>query len=409
MGKPLSHAASRAAGKLTLSATIVTWLGVSLAVALTNACAPSASVDDALVLPYREVDLRDIAPARLRPQWQVIQPQTEEARRLTASPALDDEHVYAVYEDLLEAHRAADGSIAWRAYFDSPIAVAPVIVGGRIAVANATHWIWLLPHNGAVTDRMELWGTPVDAIAIDDELGLADSAGVARLAPGDLRWRRDLVGVSAIESTPDGTRLFATAAPASLHALDTADGRLLWESHETLGGSRIAVTDRWIYGVGTDRRLHSLDIQDGRSRWRTQELGIEVRGAPAILNNIVWVAGLDALLYGFDSSGGSELFKLPLAARNYLDLVGWKDWLVVSPHYGPWTLVRSPRRQPSSLSPGGVPLNYTIASLGELRLAPAAGAMGVALADSAGQLLLLTPEPRPDDATTRPPENSTAP
>ncbi len=359
--------------------------------------------DDPLAPVPTKVDEKDIEPPALRVQW-TFEPKIDDAAEsrtrpsLTQPPALDSSNVYTVQGDIVRAIALEDGVPRWEIHFIAPIELPPLPVVGGIAVATARRWSWV-DQDGRVVATLKLERQPSDATAVAAGIVQVDATG-AQLIVGPQdgveptpRWDTEIRQARAVSLAPGGEEVYVTDASGAITAVATTSGNVLWSQDEARAiPSRVAVDSRTLYVVGNDDRLRAFRRRNGRRAWIGKRIGVRIASAPVVVDEVVWVAGLDAALHGFDANNGSHLFRVEIAGRAHIDLVSWDRWVIASPVYGPWMLVRAPMRAIGPSDPG-LPRQYTIASGGDLEHRPAAGAAGVVLTDASGTVRLLKTPP----------------
>lgn len=381
---------------------------VALLVTLPS-CAGGPGVEDPLAPIPGHVDEADVAPPGLRPAWSVeVELEGREGRGTTASeedeaagptmrPALGTANAYLVFGRRLVALELEEGSVRWEVSAPGPVVLSPVVVGEDVAIASEGSWTFI-DAAGRVVGALRGAGTPVAATAAAGRLVEIRDAEVRAVVrdpqhgPG-VAWARPLEGASSVTATEDGSMVLVVDEAGVLHALAVASGERRWsqDGAAALAGA-IAVGEGRAFVAGRDRFLRAVRLRDGKVDWRSRSFGVDLAGAPAVADGVVWVGGMTTALQGLDADSGSNLFRVRIASRSYLDLVRWGHWVVASPSYGPWTVVRAPLRQLGPANPG-TPVVSTIPSEGnEIALAPAAGPRGVLLVDAGGTVRLLTPQ-----------------
>ena len=302
---------------------------------------------------------------------------------------------YVPRETELLALRLSDGSEAWRLELGVAIASQPIPDMEGVLVPTLDGWI-LIDDSARMRSALGTDHPARAAVATVDGLVQVDSGGVQRLRlrpveAAESVWRSDLEGAAAIALTDDAELAVIVDESGAVTALRVADGSVAWVSAESALPFRPAVYREHAIVIGQDHRVRALRLRDGKRSWTSKEIGVRVGAAPVVVDRVIWVPGLDSAVHGFDW-GGSHLFRVAVTGRVYIDLQSWGRWVVVSPQYGPWTMVRAPLRR---LGPGdpGLPRTVTITSDGELSLRPGVGALGVVVIDDAGSVRLLTPPP----------------
>ncbi len=385
----------------------------ALLLLLVPGCGGALETDPLAPIPT-EVDEREIEPPSLRVEWKhtprssglVVVPAEDEDEEIlfpppTQPPAIDSTLVYSVHHDLIRAYRLRDGLLRWEVRVAAEIVLPPLPIAGGIAVASAEgRWLWV-----DLTGRLRAVSEPTDpstdAVALPRGIVAVDGSSVAlidtsQLADASLvRWRRPLPGARVVSGALDGQTAIAVTDEGLVAALAIDTGDEIWRNEEIEALSAGAAVDgQRVFVVGQDARIHALRLRNGKRAWRSKETGVPVVGAPATVGGLVWIAGLDAALHAYDVATGSHMHRVRLSGRSFLDLATWGSWVVASPEYGPWTLVRAPLFANGPADPGQ-PRSYTIESSDDLILAPGSGSPGVILVDASGELKLLRPRAQP--------------
>lgn len=370
---------------------------------LLPSCGGRAALDEPLAAIPFKVEAKLVEPAALRVEWSLSPPPLaagndaeEKPPTPTRSPAVDAHLVYVPYGDVVRAARVEDGSPLWSVHLPGPAVLPPVVVDSGIAVATARAWMWI-DREGRAGGLLPLAVEPVDAASAGELLVFVDGAEVHAVRPpgGDAGartvWTTPLPGATGVGLGPTRQQVVVTAGEQGVAALGLADGAIRWQRADTsVITARAAVGPRRAFVVRADSRIRALSLDDGDVDWTSRAIGVRVSGAPVLVDDIVWVAGLDAALHGYDAGSGSHLFRLGLSGRVYVDLVTWGRWVIASPGYGPWSLVRGPLIAVGPADPGA-PRKLDIAAGGDLEIAPGTGPAGVAVVDASGQLRLLRP------------------
>lgn len=357
---------------------------------MTLGCGGRLATDDPFLIGAQETTApEERLPPPLVVRWRLTpRPDTPLPR---FPPALGRDHVLVGFEDGVEAYRLVDGSLAWLFRAGDEVRLPPLPAGDQAVVATATALRWLDATDGRSRGRRRLESPPRAAAWVPRGPVVADDGEVVQHAPTEVRWRQPLSGSTAIVPSPDGRTLYISTAGGLLRALSADDGRPVWSVNLPDGRlTAAAVAEGRVFVAGTHQQLVALDALTGEVVWR-RFLGADVVGAPAVVDELVWVAGLDALLQAFRVDNGTLLYSLPLPSRNYLDLAASPPWVVVGPRYGPWTAVRPP----IPFSPRASPVRTTALRGENLTLPPAAGRGLVALVNGDGSLALLQPRPDP--------------
>jgi outer membrane protein assembly factor BamB len=366
-----------------------------VAVVALPGCGGNRATEDLLAPVPTKVDPRDVEPTPLVELWKLEpegDPDDEDAPPLPSVPgALGAAHAFVARGSELLALDIADGRLAWTLELGSP-AIAPLLsIGESVAAPTASAWLLAGPR-GRLQGVVPVATPPLAAVALEGGLVQVDGQTVRRLRlypaeqSGEV-WALDVPGASAVAIDESARTAVVTTSEGPIVGVNLANGRRLWENREiealplrpTIAGSEAIV-------VGVDSRLRAIRLSNGKRRWTSKDIGVQVAAAPAVLDGVVWAAGLDSALHAYQP-GGSHLFRLPLAGRVFIDLVTWDRWVFVSPQYGPWSIVRAPLRRMGPADPGQ-PRGLALVADGDLDLSPAVGPAGVLAIDATGVIRL---------------------
>ncbi len=369
-------------------------------------CGGGGAIDPLAPIPLR-VAPEDVEPVALRQHWNIQfeldVDGDDEPDPPTQAPALGTGAVFIAYGTQMLARDRDNGALLWQLRLASEIILAPIAIGEEVLIVTEDRWLWL-DALGRTNTALEFDSAPLDTAIIGRRVYVTDSDGVyaLRLSGEGTNarivqvWRRELDGASELTASPPDERLFVIADDGGVHALGVRDGRLLWSSDGVeASGPRPASIAGTLFVVATDYRVVAIDAGNGKQRWRSKEIGVRVTGAPAVNDDLVWVAGLDAALHGYAIGGGSHRHRVPLAGRTYVDLAVWGRWVLASPQAGPWTLVRGPLRSNGPADPG-FPRSVMLAAESDLTLPVGVGPGGVATVETSGMVRLFTPQRGPE-------------
>lgn len=379
--------------------------GCALLLAGTTACGGNLAAQDPLAPIPTRFDPRDVEPVPLVQQWSVQPPEPREDERVPVPQvpgAVGEGIAYVARGTDLLAFALDDGHPLWSVTLGAD-AVAPLLAAGAgVAVGTTDAWM-LIDTEGRLLARLDVPSPPRTAVRLGEGLVQVDGASVRRLRlfpaeeAGEL-WATDLEGAAAIAIGPGGELAVVTTTGGDAIAIELATGRILWTAPEPrVRALRPAVSDSHAIVVGEDSRLHALRWRDGKRSWTTKEIGVEVVAGPVLVEDVLWVGGMDSAIHGY-RPGGSHLFRLPVSGRILVDLVSWGRWVMASPQYGPWYIVRGPLRSYGPADPGQ-PRTLQLRSEADLEVRPAVGAAGVLTTDANGVIRFFAPsdaEVRPD-------------
>lgn len=239
---------------------------------------------------------------------------------------------------------AGEPALRWQAQLGKIISTTPAVVGDLVYIGSVSPGT---PQGGALhaidaatgIERWRLATAPGDAIfsspAVVDGIAVAGSYDgivvAADAASGSERWRfqagQSIYGSPAIA---DGT-VYIGDIGGHFYALDAASGQERWRVVEGDGDVRsfgsAALMDATLFCVGLSRRewedtwLHAWDAASGQERWRFRpEAGNTLSGVPVAVDDTVYVATIEPLVYAVDAATGEERARFDLGAISSTDL-----------------------------------------------------------------------------------------
>ena len=372
-------------------------LGVVFAITTTAACSGAAQVDPLAPVPTR-VNPDEIAAPALRVEWtyEAID-QEEDVEVPTHAAAVGSRFVFVPYPDRIEAIEA--GRLVWAVQLRDPLVGPPLAMGDGVVLPAETGWFNVGP-DGTPRGFFAQEGQLHDALVVDGAIVAIRGEGIHRIdiVPNGLAatWTTAAPEARKAAAAVDGRTLYVTGDDRVLRAYDLSSGAPRWTSSRVeFAPLRPSVDPNpgsmTLYAIGVDGRVYGIRQRDGSRAWAGKDIGMRSVGSPITVDELVWAPGLDAAAHAFTTGGGSHQFRIPANGRVYLDLAAWRGWIVVSPQYGPWLLLRGPRQRSGPADPG-VPRVVRIESDDDILLPPAVGPIGVALIDSSGSVRLLTEE-----------------
>jgi outer membrane protein assembly factor BamB len=321
---------------------------------------------------------------------------------LTLRPAVGANNVYLALGNQLVAWEVTNGASRWTPVnLDSEISAAPVALGQQVVVATRgddsaglrPRVLWFA-NDSTLVRQVPVADAISEISAVPGTLVYIDRRGVGRLG-GGLEWHTAVEGPATVELAIDHGLAYVTTTAGELLAFDVLDGSLRWR-HDAGGSiSRASVAAGRVYVGGGELDILALRASDGHVAWR-RILGIAVVGAPGYVQDLVWVAALDAKLHAYKASNGTEIGTLlvELSSRNYLDVTSFDPWVVVGPMYGPWTAVRAPTRNEQRQAPTRVTVLQAGGSEGgraDFIIPAGSGPAGVAVVNDDGTVVFLQP------------------
>jgi outer membrane protein assembly factor BamB len=202
----------------------------------------------------------------------------ETGHRVWATPLIVEDTVYVGSMDRrLYALNLSTGNVRWDFHAEGAFAGTPALRGDTLYLGAFNDQFYAIDaHTGTerwrFTGENWFWGSPAvysDTVYATDVNG---NVYAIEAETGKQIWRQSLdtpvrAGPTLVE---DGSLLFVGTESGALHALDTADGFVLWSmesegqilSSPAVSGS--AVYETLIYG---QYRLRALQVDNGREVW----------------------------------------------------------------------------------------------------------------------------------------------
>lgn len=368
--------------------------------ALSTACGAPAVETDPLASIAPDVRADERIPPPLAEVWRRLPDDP-----VTLRPAVGDDSVHVVTGRRMLTWSTVDGSSRGAPILlESDISAPPVARGDEVIVATAG--------SDAAPPRLARFGadnvmiglTPLQAPireldADGDVVVFVDADGVGRLGGGS-DWHTSIEGPATVRLAVAARLALVTTGDGRLLALDIDNGEQRWELSTDAELSRARVAGGRVFLTAGSEGLLALDVRDGGIHWQ-RRTGTTVRGAPAVAQELVWIAGFDAKLRAYKASNGTEMGELTVAlsSRNYLDLVSFEPWVVVGASYGPWIAVRGPTPfeiGQSASRRGQRARQVTVQQQNtpgrpDLSVPPASGPAGVAVTNWDGSVAFLQP------------------
>ncbi len=143
-------------------------------------------------------------------------------------------------------------------------------------------------------------------------------------------WRRRLTGPIRAAPTVHGGRLFVITITNELHALNVADGRVLWthagivETAALLGGAAAAVEHSVVVAPFSSGEIVALRVENGRQVWADSLSAVSrldpisslshIRGRPVVDRDRVFVASNSGRTVAIDLRSGSRVWERRISA-----------------------------------------------------------------------------------------------
>lgn len=243
---------------------------------------------------------------------------------VTSSPSVANGRIIAgVSNGDILALDLKTGREIWRLPLESgqnSIWSSPAISSGRIYIGSRDNNLYCLNlDNGNL-----VWSFPtgddVDSspVAVGERVFFSSNDGYLyclNAVDGTLIWRVLISLTRADEfSSPAvvDNVVFASSSTGRFYAVSASNGDILW-TFEAGGSSAPVVSDgKVFFASGLD--VYSLDAATGLSLWNATLNFPNFRSAPAISNNMLFVAAGFGRLYAFDVTTGLEVWSFDIGA-----------------------------------------------------------------------------------------------
>jgi hypothetical protein len=224
-----------------------------------------------------------------------------------APPVFDKDRILVVLQSgAVEAHRVADGTVAWKVELRSEFPAAAdgdrvyVAAGEAIHALKATDGTeeWLAP-SGSVT-------APLVAHAGWVIAATEKALTAYRAADGTKVWSR-AIGLQRESATIEADNLYVPLEDGRLIALSLQDGADKWVRHLTGPLSEVLALPDRVYVRSADKHLYCYRASDGERDWRFLS-GAVVRGRPAADDKRIYVTSMDNTVRAYRRSNGELLW-----------------------------------------------------------------------------------------------------
>lgn len=235
----------------------------------------------------------------------------------------------------LVALDAASGNVAWRQRFDTPVAGAPTVAGGRVYVATRDGAAWALGARDGRIAWQVAGAAPRAGVAGGSAPALSGGTVVFPYGSGQLlavgtadgvplwsgfaagkRLGRAFASVSDLTGAPviAGATLYAGSAAGRLAAFDMATGTPIWTAQDG-AGDPVVVAGSALFLVNDEDQLVRLDAATGDEVWRIdlpyftrakdkRRRDIHAHYGPVLAGGRLITASSDGLVRAFDPASG---------------------------------------------------------------------------------------------------------
>lgn len=212
--------------------------------------------------------------------------------------ALRDGFVAVDADAVMRKYDMAHGAVLWEHALGDRVTVhaAPILAGGRIVVAD---------DRGAV-------------VAFDPD-------------DGSVQWEQTVPAPVYTSMAASETRLFVPSTRGRFHALDAAQGHLLWDfvlPDTTVRFTAPAVDGSLVVVGASDGALRAFDAATGALRW-TFHNDAALQATPLITPHTVYVGTMAHSLFAIDRETGARTWEQQLRGRVKSALAARDGYLVV--------------------------------------------------------------------------------
>lgn len=285
----------------------------------------TATLPDTLTKFLTRVPLTLRGPEAVSPLWQVSVGGAVQGKITLSGDTL---YVPTMGGDLA-ALRAQNGTLLWRFHTDGAIFSAPFVQNGTVYFGSADHNVYAL---NAETGK-PLWKTPTGGAVFGGASGAKDVICIGSTdkkiygmdaKTGKIVWTMQGGGMYQSQSATDGVRFFVGGWDNAFRALDAQSGADLWK--HTFGKSFYyspaigspAVDNGTVLVSSNDGVLHAMNAADGTILWEVPGPSLGYSG-PLLVQNRVYQASLTSAgrVFAFDAQTGKTLWDTPTGAEIY--------------------------------------------------------------------------------------------
>ncbi len=252
-----------------------------------------------------------------------------------STPALDpaaDELYFGTTGGELVALKASAGTVRWKAALDGPTRQKPLLSRDTVYVVSDTDTVSAFARKDGevlwrfrreVPERQFNIAGHAGLERVDGKLvtGFSDGSVVALdSSDGRLLWERDTsldlegeqkLRFSDVDTTPVRfeKQLLVTSFSGGLYGLSVSSGAVLWREAELTGVTAMARSGRWLVLSSAEQGLVCMDLEQRRIRWRRSfERGAP--GKPGIDAETVFVGESEGGFMALSLQSGKEMSRL---------------------------------------------------------------------------------------------------
>lgn len=228
-------------------------------------------------------------------------------------------------------------AVRWEFSADDPIESTPVVLAGRVYVADVSGKIYCLD----AADGKEIWRleTEVGFVAgpaVDgDLLVIGDLDGNVygvHAETGKRVWTHDAGGEISSAAAFNADSVLIASQDGNLYGLSRTDGSRVWtyETSDQIRCSPSIAGDRTFLG-GCDGNLHTVSIVDGKSSTPPLPLGGPTGSTPAIDGDLAFLPIMDGAVIAMDWKANREVWRYvdPERSQEYRTSPAIRDGVVV--------------------------------------------------------------------------------
>ena len=257
--------------------------------------------------------------------------------KITSTPAVNDNYVFVTTIDgYLYALNQKNGKQVWKMSLPSMVLSAPTATNDVVVVAahDATVeafaadtgrmlWSW----DGNVP-ALTLYGNASPLIYNNKVyVGFANGQLIALdLYQGLSQWQVPVALPSSpnavgsmvdVDATPleDNDVIFTVAYHGSLMALNSSDGKLLWEHPDFSAFETPAIDSNRIVVTDDSGRVFAFDESSGQELWMQQALRYRFVSPPTIINNWVVLGDYEGFVHFLSLDQGKALARIQVDSK----------------------------------------------------------------------------------------------
>jgi len=191
---------------------------------------------------------------------------------------------------------------------------------GLVVVRESDGTVWsVAPATGSARWKVETKVAGSLPAGLAEDAVYVGGAGLVALdaASGSVRWTADPPPQVSAPPVASGQRVLVPEEDGTLRCRNATTGAVVWafSTRKALRSGPVVDTEgkRVLLGSG-DRRFLAIGLEDGKEHW-TWKIGAQVQGWPVVLDDKVFFATHENVLYALKRGGGSLVWQAVLPSR----------------------------------------------------------------------------------------------